>query len=81
MQLTRIREDDVVYVDKRGNRFLALVIGTARGELTIKPIDRRVTYRMATAREVIGHWSKRAGTEVPFIAISTEEPAPALTTT
>lgn len=81
MQLNRIRPDDIVNVDKRGHRFLAVVVGAGRGELAIKPVDRRVTYRTATAREVVGHWSKRAGTEVPPNDAAIQEPTPALTTT
>ena len=58
-----------------------MLFRSGRGELAIKPIDRRVTYRTASAREVIGHWSKRAGTEVPSIGAAIEEPTPALAIT
>jgi hypothetical protein len=49
----------IVEFDRLGRRFHAVVAGNAPGGLSIRPLDRRVTYRSCRARDVIGHWSKR----------------------
>jgi hypothetical protein len=58
---------DIVLVDKKGRRFHALVTeleqaGSGRFELSVRPLDSRVSYRTATVREVVEVWrkSKRA---------------------
>lgn len=56
MNLASIKTGDIVEVDKKGRRFHALVRGLDQGELAVHPFDRRVTYRQATAREVVGIW-------------------------
>jgi hypothetical protein len=58
MRLAAILPGDIVLVDKRGRRFHALVTTTG-ADLGIRPTDSRVTYRTATAVEVITHWSLR----------------------
>jgi hypothetical protein len=53
-----IAPGDLVLVNKRGRLFHARVLGTgARGGLNLEPLDRRITWRQATAREVIDHWT------------------------
>ena len=47
MNLSTVRPDDIVLVDKRGSRFHAHV-------------ERGITYRAASAREVLAHWRKSA---------------------
>jgi hypothetical protein len=59
MNLTQIRPDDIVRVDRKGRVFEALVLARRRGELQIRPIQPGVTFTRARAREVICHWSKR----------------------
>jgi hypothetical protein len=57
-----------VLVDHLGRVFYARVAGLQRaGVLVIEPLDRRVSYRSARAREVIDHWAHagRAGEERP----------------
>jgi hypothetical protein len=54
---------DIVLVDKKGRRFHALVIeleqaGSGRFELSVRPLDSRVSYRTATVREVVEVWRK-----------------------
>ena len=54
---------DIVLVDKKGRRFHALVTeleqaGSGRFELTVRPLDSRVSYRTATVREVVEVWRK-----------------------
>lgn len=61
MTLGSIYAGDIVQVDKKGRRFLALVEERKTGELAIRPVDRGITYRSASAREVIKHWRRRAG--------------------
>jgi hypothetical protein len=66
MSTAGIHVDDLVLVDKRNHEFLALVTTTAKGEpLGIRPLDRRITYRTASGREVVGHWRKRAQSRLP----------------
>jgi hypothetical protein len=54
---------DIVLVDKKGRRFHALVTeleqaGTGRFELSVRPLDSRISYRTATVREVVEVWRK-----------------------
>ena len=54
---------DIVLVDKKGRRFHALVteleqLESGRFELAVRPLDRRVTYRTASVREVVEVWRK-----------------------
>jgi hypothetical protein len=59
MRLEAIQAGDIVEVDRLGRRFHALVSGNAVGGLGIQPLDRRVTYRLCRAHEVVAHWAKR----------------------
>lgn len=56
MQLQWIHPGDVVEVDVRGFCFMARVKSTNHGALRIQPIDNRVTYFRASARQVVGIW-------------------------
>jgi hypothetical protein len=54
---------DIVLVDKKGRRFHALVLeleqaGSGRFELSVRPLDSRISYRTATVREVVEVWRK-----------------------
>ena len=58
-----IAPGDIVLVDKRGRRFHALVtelqqLESGRFELTVRPIDSRISYRSASVREVEAVWRK-----------------------
>jgi hypothetical protein len=64
MELRGIHAGDLVEVDRKGHQFIALVEQSDERELTIKPLDRRVTYTTATARQITKHW-RRAGTRRP----------------
>jgi hypothetical protein len=57
MRLQNIRVGDIVRVDKKGRMFHAFVNRKDGRELQITPIEHGISYRLATAREVIGHWS------------------------
>ena len=58
MTLGGVRAGDIVLADRKGRRFYAIVIERRDRELTVEPVDRRVTYRHVKAREVIGIWRK-----------------------
>ena len=56
---------DIVLVDKRGRKFHALVVelqqlDTGRFELSLRPLDSRISWRTASVREVVEVW-RRAG--------------------
>jgi hypothetical protein len=58
-----IAPGDIVEVDKKGRRFHALVVELEQGdsgrfELSLRPLDSRVTYRRATVREVLAVWRR-----------------------
>jgi hypothetical protein len=59
MRLEGIQTGDIVEVDRKGRRFLAVVVGPAPGGLALSPTDRRVGFHSCRSREVIGHWVKR----------------------
>lgn len=72
MTLANIKVGDVVHVDKKGRRFYAKVTNTEMplGAALTEPKSQRFiqilpccreSYRTATAREVIGHYRKAAG--------------------
>ena len=50
-------------VDKKGRRFHALVtelqqLESGRFELAVRPLDRGISYRTASVREVVDVWRK-----------------------
>jgi hypothetical protein len=56
---------DIVLIDKRGRRYHALVteleqLESGRFELTVRPLDSRISWRTASVREVVEVW-RRAG--------------------
>jgi hypothetical protein len=73
MTLASVKVDDLVLVSKRGRQFLAVVTRRADGRLQFEPVDRRVSYREATAREVIGHWRKAANSRMPQMGAKSAE--------
>jgi hypothetical protein len=58
MNLSSIDPGSIVLVEKRGVRFHAHVLECRPGELRVRPIERNITWRVASAREVIAHWRK-----------------------
>ncbi len=66
MRTRAIHPGDLVLVNKRGRLFYARVLGAGVMDgLSVEPLDRRVSWRSATAREVSDHWAharpERAG--------------------
>jgi hypothetical protein len=60
-----IAPGDIVEVDKKGRRFHAIVTSIAQSEsgrfdLEVRPINKGISHRTATVREVVGVWRKRA---------------------
>lgn len=58
-----IAPGDIVEIDKKGRRFHALVTtvdqrDSGRFELELRPLERGITFRQATVREVIGVWRR-----------------------
>ena len=60
MTLGSVKAGDIVLADRKGRRSFAVVIERREREreLQVEPIDRRVTYHVVKAREVIGIWHK-----------------------
>ncbi len=57
MRMRAIHRGDLVLINKRGRLFYARVVGAgAMDGLSVEPLDRRVSWRSATAREVTDHW-------------------------
>ena len=56
MKLAAIDAGDLVEVSKGGRRFFAKVTAVEAGVVRFEPIARGVSYRHASAREVIDHW-------------------------
>jgi hypothetical protein len=70
MTLAAVKAGDIVLADRKGRRFFAIVIDRRERELKVEPIDRRVTYHVVKAREVIGIWHKtraRSGRTVEIV--------------
>jgi hypothetical protein len=58
MTLGAVKPGDIILADRKGRRFFAIVTERRDRELVVEPIDRRVTYHVVRAREVIGIWHK-----------------------
>lgn len=54
--LTTIKQDDIIEADVKGRRFIAHVQAKQHGKLQVRPLDRGVTFRTVTARQVKRHW-------------------------
>ncbi len=61
MRTAGIRTHDLVLVDRRGWRFEAIVSGREPGgtRFAIRPLRPAVSYRTASAREIVAHWRAR----------------------
>jgi hypothetical protein len=57
MRTRSIHPGDLVKVNKRGRLFHAHVRGEGPdGELVVEPIERGISYRHVSAREIVDHW-------------------------
>ena len=79
MRTRAIHAGDLVLVNHLGRLFYAKVAGSLQaGVLAIEPLDRRVTYRSAKAREVADHWTHSTlgrDDRVPVAQLQLEVPA------
>ena len=64
MTLSTIRPGDIIEVDKKGRKFHALVSHVDSGAVDFRPLGAGISYRSATAREVVGHWRASKSTRV-----------------
>lgn len=60
MRIRSVQPGDLVLINKKGRIFHARVQGLGPGGLAIAPLERRITYRQASAREVVDHWRHAA---------------------
>ncbi len=71
MRLAPIQPGDIVEIDKKGRRLHGLVLAVERdGAVRFEPLCRGVSWRSATAREVVRHWtraSRRKGAADPDV--------------
>ena len=58
MRISDIRPQDVVLADKKGRRVFGLVTEVEEDGVRFRPLVPNVTYRHASAREIVGHWRK-----------------------
>lgn len=65
VNLTSVREGDIVEVDIKGRRFFARVDDKDQTGVCIKPITAGITWRHATARQVIGHYRRSKQSQRP----------------
>jgi hypothetical protein len=61
-----IAPGDIVEIDKRGRRYHALVLELVqlesnRFELSVRPLDSRISWRTASVREVVDVWRRVGG--------------------
>lgn len=56
MKLAAIDKGNLVLISKGGRRFHARVLEVARGTVRFEPIERGISYRHASARELVDHW-------------------------
>jgi hypothetical protein len=62
MRSRSINPGDVVRINKRGHLFYALVRGVGPVGMAIEPLQRNVSHRQASVRDVVDHWSHNVAT-------------------
>lgn len=60
MKLAHIHPGDLVEVNKGGRRMYGQVLEIRNGVVQFEPLCRGVSYRHASAREIICHWRRTA---------------------
>jgi len=58
MKLAQIHPGDLIEVDKRGRRVFARVIEISDAVVQFEPLCPGISYRHASAREIVAHWRK-----------------------
>lgn len=69
VRLAAIAPGDIVLISRGGRRFHAHVESISKGVVHVMPIGRGLSFRQATAHEVIDHWRR--------VRTRSEENAPA----
>ncbi|MTD47130.1 hypothetical protein GKE82_24640 [Conexibacter sp. W3-3-2] len=64
MTTANLRPGDLVEIDRKGRRFLAIIDTIDTGHLTLTPLQRGISYREATSREVVRAY-KRVSRSAP----------------
>lgn len=78
VKLATVGAGDLVLVSKGGRRFHARVVGITEGVVRMEPLERGISYRHASAREVIDHWRHARRRRGPDDATVVEQAPPAL---
>jgi len=71
VRLQGIHPGDIVLVSKGGRHVHGLVEAVEKGAVRFAPITRGITWRQASAREVIAHWRK---SRIPGVEDAPEVP-------
>ena len=58
MKLASIHPDDLIEVNKGGRRMYGRVVEIRDGVVQFEPLCRGISYRHASAREIVRHWRK-----------------------
>jgi hypothetical protein len=58
VKLAYMHPDDLIEVNKGGRRVYARVVEIREGVVQFEPLCRGISYRHASAREIIRHWRK-----------------------
>jgi hypothetical protein len=75
VKLAHIHAGDLVEINKRGRRFYGRVLETGDGIVQFEPLCPGISYRHATAREIVHHWRK-TGRHGPGPADELDSPEP-----
>ena len=59
MKLAALEAGDLVLVCKRGRRFHAKVVAISLGVVELEPIERGISSRHASVREIVDQWRHR----------------------
>lgn len=57
MNISSVQAGDIVQADVKGRIFHA-VVSEVGADLEVEPLQKGVTWRHVTSRQVIGHWRK-----------------------
>ena len=75
VKLAHIHAGDLVEINKRGRRFYGRVLETGDRIVQFEPLCPGISYRHATAREIVDHWRK-TGPHRPGPADEPDSPEP-----
>lgn len=78
VRLAALGVGDLVLVAKGGRRFHARVIEVSRGTVRFEPLERGISYRHASSRELIDHWRHARRRRQPGEPTPEEQAPPAL---